>query len=97
MAILKPCACPHAQTGFDLSLLEHSAPLVPALPTSLGPLLLGSVGDGVVFKEPFLCGRGHGCKLAVKHGLLVLGDDEVLGDDHCLRKALICNGRDTAG
>lgn len=89
MATLMLRACPHVQTGFDLSLLEHSAPLLPALPTSLGSLLLGSVGDRVVFKEPFLRGRGHSCKLAVKHGLFVLGHDEVLWDDHCLRKALI--------
>lgn len=94
MATLMLHACPHVQTGFDLSLLEHSAPLLPALPTSLGSLLLGSVGDGVVFKEPFLCGRGHSCELAVKHGLFILGHDEVLWGDHCLRKALVCNGRD---
>lgn len=97
MATLMLRACPHVQTGFDLSLLEHSAPLLPALPTSLGSLLLGSVGDRVVFKEPFLRGRGHSCKLAVKHGLFVLGHDEVLWDDHCLRKALICNGRNHRG
>lgn len=94
MTTLMMCACPPVQAGFDLSLLEHSAPLLPALPTALGSLLLGSVGDRVVFKEPLLRGRGHGCKLAVKHGLFVLGHDEVLRDDHCLRKALICNGTD---
>lgn len=82
------------QAGFDVSLLEHSTPLLPALPTSLGSLLLGSVGDRVVFKEPFLRGWGHSCKLAVKHGLFILGHNEVLRDDHCLRKALICKGRD---
>jgi len=68
--------------------------LHPALPTSLGSLLLGSVGDGAVFKEPLLRGRRHSCKLAVEHGLFVLGHNEVLRDDHRLRKALVCNGRD---
>lgn len=66
----------------------------PALPTSPGAPLLGSVGDGVVLKEPLLRGRGHGGELAVEHRLLVLGDDEVLRDHHRLGKALVCNSRD---
>lgn len=66
----------------------------PALPTSPGSPLLGSVGDGVVLKEPLLRGRGHGGELAVEHRLLVLGDDEVLRDHHRLGKALVCNSRD---
>lgn len=69
-------------------------PLLPAQPTLLGSLLLGSVGDGAIFKEPLLCGKGHGCKLTVKHSVFILRHDEILGDDHCPRKALICNGRD---
>lgn len=51
-------ARPRVQTGFDLSLLEQSAPLLPALPHHWGPCYLDLLEMGLSSKSHSCVGGG---------------------------------------